>query len=29
MMSQIDACSYCMGSVVLILSQIYLHSSYF
>jgi hypothetical protein len=29
MMSQTDACSYCMGSVVLISSQIYLYSSYF
>jgi hypothetical protein len=29
MMSQADACSYCMGSVVSISSQIYLYSSYF
>jgi hypothetical protein len=28
MTSQANACSYCMGSVVLILSQIYLYSSY-
>jgi hypothetical protein len=28
-MSQADACSYCMSSVVLISSQIYLYSSYF
>ncbi len=27
--SQADACTYCMGSVVLISSQIYLISSYF
>ncbi len=29
MTSQSNACSYCMSSVVLILSQIYLYSSYF
>jgi hypothetical protein len=28
-MSQADACSYCMGSVVLISSEIYLISRYF
>jgi hypothetical protein len=28
-MSQADACTYCMGSIVLISSQIYLISSYF
>jgi hypothetical protein len=29
MTSQADACSYCMGSVVVIASQIYLYFSYF
>jgi hypothetical protein len=29
MMSQADACSYCMGSAVSISSKIYLYSSYF
>ena len=28
-MSQADACTYCMGSVVLILYRTYLYSSYF